>query len=195
MSGLQQIFGWWWVVTELAQRPSQPMNVVENVGYILWDFSDVLWPQETLSHIFNWDYWSLRLSLQALMFEQFDLFWWQRLGSLVVWIGLAPNKLMCLSTWPVRRCGLVGKKSVSRWGVSLRSPLLKLWPVWNLVSLLPVHEEVDILAPPAPWLHGCCYVSHHDNGLNLTLSQPHVDVFCYKSCNGNGVSSQQWNPS
>jgi hypothetical protein len=56
---------------------------------------------------------------------------------------------------------------VSLWGQNLRSPMLKLYPVWYTVSLLPVDQDVELSAPPAPSLLACCHASHHnDNGLN-----------------------------
>jgi hypothetical protein len=58
---------------------------------------------------------------------------------------------------------------VSLCGRALRSPILKLRPLWNLVSYLAsFYQEVELLAPPASSLPGCCHASHHDdNGLNL----------------------------
>jgi hypothetical protein len=41
--------------------------------------------------------------------------------------------------------------------------------LWETVSSwLPLDQEAELLAPPAPCLPACCHVSHHDdNGLNL----------------------------
>jgi hypothetical protein len=67
----------------------------------------------------------------------------------------------------VRRCGLVGE-SVSLWGRALRSPVLRLLPVWKTVSWQPLKQDVELSAPPAPRLPGCCHASYlDDNGLNL----------------------------
>jgi hypothetical protein len=39
--------------------------------------------------------------------------------------------------------------------------------------LLTMHQNVEILAPPAPCLPGCCHAScHDDNGLNLWNCKP-----------------------
>jgi hypothetical protein len=72
---------------------------------------------------------------------------------MVVSIGMAPHRLMCLNAWPIgsgtiRRYGLVGG-SVSLWGRALRSNMPK-----------PTDEDVEFPAH--------CHASHHDdNGLNL----------------------------
>ena len=56
--------------------------------------------------------------------------------SVVVWIGVALRDscvwILGHRNWTIK-CGLVGR-SVSLWGWVLRSPALKLHPVWHTVS-------------------------------------------------------------
>ena len=89
--------------------------------------------------------------------------------------------------WPQRKCVTVG------W--ALRSPMLRLLPVWKIVSSwLPLDQDVELSAPPAPSLPTRCHASHgDDNGLNL-WNQSQVNVCLYESCLVHGVSSQQWKP-
>jgi hypothetical protein len=74
----------------------------------------------------------------------------------------------------IRRCGLVGV------GVTLLGEMsLGEWPLASLLSSsalcgipvppwLPLNQDVEFLAPPAPGLPGCCHASHHDdNELNF----------------------------
>ena len=70
----------------------------------------------------------------------------------------------------IRRCGLVEigiallEEVWSLWLWSLRSPMLKLHPLWHSFLLLCVEQDVELSAP-AP---GLCHASCHDNnGLNL----------------------------
>ena len=85
-----------------------------------------------------------------------------------------PHKLMYSNAWPtgngtMRRCGLVGG-SVSLWRWALRSPILKLCPVW-LSLLPPVDQDVEDSAPSrssttsAPYLPVLLF-PHYANGLN-----------------------------
>jgi hypothetical protein len=87
------------------------------------------------------------------------------------------------------RCGLV-RWTLSLWGKDLRTPMLKIYPMWKTVpSLVPADQDVELSAPPAPYLPICCHASHHDDtGLNFWNCKP--AVFHYKNCLGHGVSSQ-----
>ena len=84
--------------------------------------------------------------------------------------------------WPtrsgtIRMRGLVGGSvSLCRW--ALRTPMLRLRPVWNdsllavcrrVSSWLPWDQEVVVvLAPPTSCLSACCNIScHADSGLSL----------------------------
>jgi hypothetical protein len=90
--------------------------------------------------------------------------------------GFGPHRLVCLNmlgpgSGSIRTCGLVGE-SVSLWGWVLRtSSLLAAWkPVFSWLSS---EQDVELSAPPAPFLPGCCHAScHDDNGLNLRTSKP-----------------------
>jgi hypothetical protein len=63
-------------------------------------------------------------------------------------------------------------------------------------SWLPLDQDVELLAPPAPSLSAPCHASHHDNnGLDLSNCKP-APMKCFvlffdKSCHGYDVSSQQ----
>ena len=60
-------------------------------------------------------------------------------------------------------------------------------------SGLPLDQDVALSPPPVPCLPGCCHASHHDDNElpSEPVSQPQLNVVLYKSCFGNGVSSQQ----
>ena len=63
-------------------------------------------------------------------------------------------------------------------GVGFETLLLAKWePVW-----LPLDEDVELSAPPAPCLHGHCHASCLDaNEINLkTCKQPQLNVILYK---------------
>ena len=77
--------------------------------------------------------------------------------------------------WPIgsgtiRRCGLVGVGvavllNMSLWKKTLSSSSAQCKSV---SALLPVDQDVELSAPSAPCLPGCCHVSRHDdNELNL----------------------------
>jgi len=55
---------------------------------------------------------------------------------------------------------------VSFWGWTFETLLLTAWKT-VVLSCLPLDKDVELLAPPAPCLPGCCHASCHDNGLNL----------------------------
>jgi hypothetical protein len=68
------------------------------------------------------------------------------------------------------RCGLAGV-SVSLWGMGFETLLLAVWK--SVFSFLPLEQDVELSAPPAPCLPGYCHASHYyDNGLNLKTSKP-----------------------
>jgi len=56
-------------------------------------------------------------------------------------------------------------------GMGFETLLLAAWkPVF---SCLPLEQDVELLAPPAPCLPGCCHASSHDDyGQNLGTSKP-----------------------
>lgn len=66
------------------------------------------------------------------------------LMAVVIWIGMSPIDSWVWMFGTIKRCGLTGSRCglvcgglyVSLWGLALRSPVLKLHPVWNSVSLL-----------------------------------------------------------
>jgi hypothetical protein len=116
-----------------------------------------------------------------------------------------------MDTGTIRRCGLV-KVGVALleevchcgggfWGLICLSCAqhgiaVSSWqPEEDYPLLLPVDQDVELLAPPTPCLPAHCHASHHDNsGLNLRTCEPAPIVCLYKSCLGHDVSSQQWNP-
>jgi hypothetical protein len=74
-----------------------------------------------------------------------------------------PHRLMCLNAWPtgsstIRRCGLVGISVLpldGRVGGALRSPILKVFPMWNPVSSwLPLDQELS-----SPTSHICLHIA------------------------------------
>ena len=93
----------------------------------------------------------------------------------------------------IRRRGLVGV------GVALLEEVCVWWwlkpgPVSHTPFPLPVGLNVELsVTSSAPCLPGHHHAfCHADNALNLlTVSQPQLNVFLYKSCLGHGVSSQQ----
>ena len=112
--------------------------------------------------------------------------------------------------WPigsgtVRRRGLGG--GVSQWGGPWRSPVLRLHPLQKRassqlpedarLSWLPLNQDVELSAPPAPHLPACCHTSAMTimDRTSETVSQLQLNVCLYTSCLGHGVSSQQWKPS
>ena len=110
------------------------------------------------------------------------------------------HKLTCLKAWAmgndtIRRCGL-------NEGVGCEVSMLMPHPVWNsspllqktIFSWLPLGQDVDLSAPPAPCLPGCCHASTMMimDLTSETVSQAQLNVVLYKSCHGPGVSSQQW---
>jgi hypothetical protein len=63
--------------------------------------------------------------------------------------------MLTLGSGNIWRCDLVGG-SVSLWGWSLRS--LSVLAAWKTVfSCLPLEQDVEFSAPPAPRLLGCCH--------------------------------------
>ena len=84
----------------------------------------------------------------------------------------------------IRRCGLVGGR-VSLWGVGNETLLLTTWE--SVFSCLPLDEDVECLAPPAP-----CYVPTLMimNSTSESVSQPQLNVVLCKS-RLEHVSSQQ----
>jgi hypothetical protein len=64
----------------------------------------------------------------------------------------------------IRRYGFIGGRIIV--GMSLETLLLATWePVF---SCLPPKQDVELSAPPAPCLLGCCYASClDDNELNI----------------------------
>jgi hypothetical protein len=85
-------------------------------------------------------------------------------------------EFLAIGSGIIRRCGLIGGAvalleemchCICRW--ALGSPVLRLHPVWKIVSsLLPSNHNIELLVPPAPCLPGHCHASHSDgNGLNL----------------------------
>jgi hypothetical protein len=79
-----------------------------------------------------------------------------------------------LEVWPCwSRCGVVGRSvSVCHCGGGLRElpPSCLRIPV---SSCLPSEQDVELSAPPAPCLAGCCHAScFDDNGLNLWNCKP-----------------------
>jgi len=73
----------------------------------------------------------------------------------------------CYEMWPWRRkCVTVG--------MALRSPMLRLCPVWNGTLLLAAcGSSYRILASPAPNLPACCHAFHHDDdGQNFGNCKP-----------------------
>jgi len=67
----------------------------------------------------------------------------------------------------IRRYSLVGE-SVSLWGWALKSPMLKLYPVWKRPSSwLPLDQDVELLPH-----HVCLHAFHHDKELNLWICKP-----------------------
>ena len=71
----------------------------------------------------------------------------------------------------IKRCGLVGVgvallEEVCHCGGGLWD--LSLSCLETVCSWLPLGEDVELSAPSAPCLPGCCHAFHHDdNGLNL----------------------------
>jgi hypothetical protein len=63
--------------------------------------------------------------------------------------------------------------SASLWGRALKASSAQALPSVDETLLLvsswtPSDQDVELSAPPAPCLPGCCRASHHDvNGLNL----------------------------
>ena len=82
--------------------------------------------------------------------------------------------------WPMgstfkRRCGLIGE-STSLWEWALRfyaqappsaeeTLLLAACLEKTVSSWLPLDQNVELSAPPAPCLPECCHASHHDDRL------------------------------
>ena len=63
--------------------------------------------------------------------------------------------------------------------------MLKLHLSWLSLPLLPVDQDVELSAPPAP-----CFLPDN-NGVTLsTVSLPQLNVFLDKHCHGHGVSLQ-----
>jgi hypothetical protein len=75
---------------------------------------------------------------------------------------------------------------VSLWGVGNERLLLTTWD--SVFSCLPLDEDVECLAPPAP-----CYVPTLMimNSTSQSVSQPQLNVVLCKSCFGHDVSSQK----
>jgi hypothetical protein len=77
----------------------------------------------------------------------------------------------------IRRCGLVEVgaallEEVCHCGVGFETSLLAAWETSSL-SWLQLEQDVQLSAPPAPCLLGCCHVSHLDDiGLNLQTCEP-----------------------
>ena len=93
------------------------------------------------------------------------------------------------------RCGFVG--TCASLGVGFEVSDAQARPSVALLFLLPADPDVELsAASPVPCLPTCHHGSHHDNnGLNLwTVRHLQLNVFCYKSCHGHGVSSQQKKP-
>jgi hypothetical protein len=71
----------------------------------------------------------------------------------------------------MRRCGLVGVgiawlEEVCHCRLGLRDPLPVAWK--QVFSCLPLQQDAELLASPAPCLSRCCHMSHSDdNVLNL----------------------------
>jgi hypothetical protein len=65
--------------------------------------------------------------------------------------------------WPCwSGCGLVGVTV----GMGFRTLVLAAWKA--VFFCLPLKQDVELSAPPAPCLPGCCHASHlDDNGLNF----------------------------
>jgi hypothetical protein len=61
------------------------------------------------------------------------------------------------------KCGLVGE--VCQCGMGFETLLLVMWEI--VFAFLPLKQDVEFLAPPAPCQPRHCHASHHDNRLNL----------------------------
>jgi hypothetical protein len=65
----------------------------------------------------------------------------------------------------IRRCGLV-RRRVSLYRVGFETVLLTAWK--TVVFWMQMDQDVELSAPPAPSLPGCCHASSlHDKALNL----------------------------
>ena len=79
-------------------------------------------------------------------------------------LGYGGLKMLGPGNGTIRRCGLVGG-SASLWGGLWDPPPSFLTTV---CSWLPLDEDVELSAPPAPCLSGCSCVSYYNNnGLKL----------------------------
>ena len=90
------------------------------------------------------------------------------------------------------RCSLIGGSVTV--GVGFGALLLGDHQI--VFSWVPSEQDVELSAPPAPCLPGCCSAFHlDDNGLTLWTCKPAPIKYCFfRSCLGHGVSSQQWKP-
>jgi hypothetical protein len=91
------------------------------------------------------------------------------LACVVLWICLACGR------GTIWRCGLVGGGKALRekvhssagglWSSASAEELVSFW--------LPLGQDVELSAPPAPFLPALCHAScHDDNGLNLWNCKP-----------------------
>ena len=83
-------------------------------------------------------------------------------------------------------------EEVCHWGWALGFQKPTAGPV--LLSQLPAHPYVELsVTSPVPCLPSCCHASCCDgNGLHLqTVSLLKLDVYQYKSCCGQDVTSQK----
>jgi hypothetical protein len=84
---------------------------------------------------------------------------------------------------------------VSLWGVDFELSYAQvLSGVESFSSWLPLNQDLELSAPPAPCLPAHCHATRHeDDGLKTSepVSQPQLYVVLCKHCLSHGVPSQQ----